>query len=162
MSREVMQQALEALETYLTMDTVEESHLLEVDIAPKAINALRAALAEPEPRNQCGETCERAKLCAICTRGLEEPKQNTVTCVCGAVWDGEQMVHAPRKREWVGLTDEEVMVAAYQAGFDIHEDYDNEDDPEKLYWWSADGEASNDSLLKLRDFIEAKLKEKNQ
>jgi hypothetical protein len=84
-----------------------------------------------------------------------------LTCVCGAVWDGEQMVHAPRKREWVGLTDEEVMVAAYQAGFDIHEDYDNEDDPEKLYWWSADGEASNDSLLKLRDFIEAKLKEKN-
>jgi hypothetical protein len=107
MSREVMKQALEALETYLTMDTVEESHLLEVDIAPKAINALRAALAEPEPRNQCGETCERAKLCAICTRGLEEPKQNTVTCVCGAVWDGEQMVHAPRKREWVGLTDKE-------------------------------------------------------
>jgi hypothetical protein len=70
-------------------------------------------------------------------------------------WDEAQ------QREWVGLTDEEVMVAAYQAGFDIHEDYDNEDDPEKLYWWSADGEASNDSLLKLRDFIEAKLKEKN-
>jgi hypothetical protein len=30
-----------------------------------------------------------------------------LTCVCGAVWDGEQMVRAPRKREWVGLTDEE-------------------------------------------------------
>ena len=55
MSREAMKQALEL---YLTMDTVEESHLLEVDIAPKAITALRAALAEPEPRNQCGETCE--------------------------------------------------------------------------------------------------------
>jgi hypothetical protein len=27
-----------------------------------------------------------------------------LTCVCGAVWDGEQMVHAPPKREWVGLT----------------------------------------------------------
>jgi len=106
--RQAAEQSLEALELYLTMDTVEESHLLEVDIAPKAINALRAALAEREPRNQCGETCERAKLCAICTRGLEEPKQNTVTCVCGAVWDGEQMVHAPRKREWVGLTDEEM------------------------------------------------------
>jgi hypothetical protein len=23
------------------------------------------------------------------------------------VWDGEQMVHAPRKREWVGLTDDD-------------------------------------------------------
>jgi hypothetical protein len=30
-----------------------------------------------------------------------------LTCVCGAVWDGEQMVHAPRKREWVGLTDDD-------------------------------------------------------
>ncbi len=146
--RQAAEQSLEALETYLTMDTVEESHLLEVDIAPKAINALRAALAEPEPRNQCGETCERAKLCAICTRGLEEPEHKPVawydslsgwtdfgpyrphrkpsspsaewiplyasppkkelTCVCGAVWEGEQMVHAPRKREWVGLTDEEM------------------------------------------------------
>jgi hypothetical protein len=34
-----------------------------------------------------------------------------LTCVCGAVWDGEQMVHAPRKREWVGLTDEEIWEA---------------------------------------------------
>jgi len=31
-----------------------------------------------------------------------------LTCVCGAVWDGEQMVHAPRKREWVGLTEIEI------------------------------------------------------
>ena len=29
-------------------------------------------LAEPEPRNQCGETCERAKLCAVCAGGLAE------------------------------------------------------------------------------------------
>lgn len=70
--RQAAEQSLEALELYLTMDTVEESHLLEVDIAPKAITALRAALAEPEPRNQCGETCERAKLCAICAKGLED------------------------------------------------------------------------------------------
>lgn len=64
-------------------------------------------------------------------------------------------------REWVGLTDEEVMVAAWKAGFDIHEDYDNDDDPEAMHWWSADGEVCDDSLLKLRDLIEAKLKEKN-
>ena len=65
------------------------------------------------------------------------------------------------QRTWVGLTDEEVMVAAYQAGFDIHEDYENEDDPEAMHWWTPDGEACDDSLLKLRDLIEAKLKEKN-
>ncbi len=36
------------------------------------IEALRAALAQEqaEPRNQCGETCERAKLCAVCAKEL--------------------------------------------------------------------------------------------
>ena len=44
------------------------------------------------------------------------PPKRDLTCVCGAVWDGEQMVHAPRKREWVGLTDEEVneLVARFK------------------------------------------------
>lgn len=35
------------------------------------------------------------------------PQKRELTCVCGAVWEGETMVHPPRKREWVGLTDEE-------------------------------------------------------
>jgi hypothetical protein len=68
---------------------------------------------------------------------------------------------APPQREWQGLTDEEMMVAAFQAGFDVHEDYDNEDDPDALHWWSEDGEPCDDTLHKLRDIIEAKLKEKN-
>ena len=37
------------------------------------------------------------------------PPKRDLTCVCGAVWEGEQMVHAPRKREWVGLTDEQII-----------------------------------------------------
>ena len=96
-----------------------------------------------------------------------EPLANhELQCVCGAVWLGDELVHLPDKRPpaqrtWAGLTDEEVMVAAYQAGFDIHEDYENEDDPEAMHWWTPDGEACDDSLLKLRDLIEAKLKEKN-
>ena len=36
------------------------------------------------------------------------PPKRELVCVCGAVWEGEEMVHAPRKRKWVGLTDEEV------------------------------------------------------
>lgn len=28
--------------------------------------------------NQCGETCERAKLCAACARELAEPEQEPV------------------------------------------------------------------------------------
>jgi len=31
-----------------------------------------------------------------------------LVCVCGVVWEGGMMVHPPRKREWVGLTDEEM------------------------------------------------------
>jgi hypothetical protein len=35
------------------------------------------------------------------------PPKRELTCVCGAVWEGETMVHSPREREWVGLTDGE-------------------------------------------------------
>jgi hypothetical protein len=45
-----------------------------------------------------------------------------LTCVCGAVWDGEQMVHAPRKREWVGLTKED-MPDGDNPMFDTNEFY---------------------------------------
>ena len=70
--------------------------------------------------------------------------------------------HDPtNKREWVGLTDVEMLVAAFQAGFDVHEDFDNEDDPDTLHWWSEDGEPCDDTLHKLRNIIEAKLKDKN-
>lgn len=66
------------------------------------------------------------------------------------------------QRQWVGLTDEEIMLVAYQAGFEIHEDYDTPDaDPNELHWWSPDYEQCDDALFKLRDLIEAKLKEKN-
>ena len=35
------------------------------------------------------------------------PPRRDLQCVCGAVWDGDEMVHAPYRREWVSLTDEE-------------------------------------------------------
>jgi len=65
--REAVQQALEAL----LAAWQHNPHWQTND----AITALRDALAQPEPRNQCGETCERAKLCAVCARGLEETAQ---------------------------------------------------------------------------------------
>jgi hypothetical protein len=61
--REAAQQALEALDSE------------HPDIQLRAAVALRKALAQPEPRNQCGETCERAKLCAVCARGLDGAAQ---------------------------------------------------------------------------------------
>jgi hypothetical protein len=50
MTQEALKLALEALEMYLNMDTMDESYLLEIDFAPKAITALKEALAqEQEP-----------------------------------------------------------------------------------------------------------------
>jgi len=51
------------------------------------------------------------------------PPKRDLTCVCGAVWDGEQMVHAPPKREWVGLTEDEKQFfkAMGFSGIDIVE-----------------------------------------
>ena len=51
------------------------------------------------------------------------PPKRDLTCVCGAVWDGEQMVHAPPKREWVGLTEDEKQFfkAMGFSGIDIIE-----------------------------------------
>ena len=68
------------------------------------------------------------------------PPKRDLTCVCGAVWDGEQMVHAPRKREWVGLTDEEIDTA----------------------WRSVDYTVPyNQFRIDVARAIEAKLQEKN-
>jgi hypothetical protein len=35
--------------------------------AKATITAIRKYLEQPAPRNQCGETCERARLCAACS-----------------------------------------------------------------------------------------------
>ena len=67
--------ALEALEMYLNMDTMDESYLLEIDFAPKAITALREALAE-QPAQGC-EFCSHplyaGTKCKNC--GREQPAQ---------------------------------------------------------------------------------------
>ena len=69
------------------------------------------------------------------------PPKRDLTCVCGAVWDGEQMVHAPRKREWVGLTDEEIS--------EIEDEY------------IVDYRIPAGSAWNFAKDLEAKLKEKN-
>ncbi len=78
--RKAAQQALEALEKIADWhgaygpfpERNEEWRAMAVVTARESVTALRKLLAQPEPRNQCGETCERAKLCAVCARGLEE------------------------------------------------------------------------------------------
>ena len=103
--REAAQQALDALEYYRSGEDYPSP-------AVEAITALRAALEQPEPRNQCGETCERAKLCAICARGLEQPEQEPMQIkppnqegktLCAVRW----MAETPAG--WVGAWDREAL-----------------------------------------------------
>ncbi len=60
LTREEAQQVLDALEMYLTMETHDEAHILEVDIAPKAIELLRARLAKPDPEQTRSEKMREA------------------------------------------------------------------------------------------------------
>lgn len=73
--RQAAQQALEALENSYPMETTTPREHED------AITALRAALAQQEPRNQCGETCERAKLCAVCAKELAQQEQEPVAWI---------------------------------------------------------------------------------
>jgi len=70
----------------LALDALESDN---PDIMLRAGIAIREALAEPEKANQCGETCERAKLCAVCANGLAEPEQEPVAWMCS----DESMTH---------------------------------------------------------------------
>ena len=74
--REAAQQALEACADAVS-GWQSLAPLVVRRAAEESLDALKAALAEP-PTNQCGETCERAKLCATCARELTEPMQEPV------------------------------------------------------------------------------------
>ena len=85
-------------------------------VAEEAINDLRQAVAETEKQEPfcyhdgVNQVDEEFKDHSDVFPLYLAPPQHDLTCVCGAVWEGEQMVHAPRKRKWVGLTDEEVQM----------------------------------------------------
>lgn len=92
--REIMEQALEALEEINKLSIGENAICLPAEI-DGALDALRERLAQPE----------------------QEPVGHTLNCVCGAVWDVspdgvEEMVHAPNPPQRKPLTDEEIEVLA--------------------------------------------------
>lgn len=72
------------------------------------------ATPQPEPRNQCGETCERAKLCAACAKALAEPEQHDTDCHAqGICQRSGYSLSAPPKpeQEPVAWLDEEINCA---------------------------------------------------
>ena len=120
--RELMQQALEALEAnqpvnYCMNNNGEKFPMMQgdpfrFDRNTKAITTLRERLAQPEQE---------------------------LVCVCGAIWEGQELVSTPPPRHWQGLTDDEIKAIIGPWG----------ETPIKGY------------TRKLFDQIEAKLKEKN-
>ena len=185
--REVMQMALDVVQRYSKETPLGNQPHMIAQVAYECIEALRTALAKPswEPVAWGILNTRPTEKQPLMMVMLDEPEpshlvvplytappQHESTCAeCDKKQsDGwalycvdclREFYTAPPKKEWVGLTDVEMLVAAFQAGFDVHEDFDNEDDPDTLHWWSEDGEPCDDTLHKLRNIIEAKLKDKN-
>jgi hypothetical protein len=66
-------------------------------------------LAEPEKANQCGETCERAKLCAVCANGLAQPKQKPVYQI--------SLTNGPAKAAWIDVDEATYYSAKMDATY---------------------------------------------
>jgi hypothetical protein len=110
MSREAMKMALEALES----DPISHAGLVS---KKQAITALRQALETEQEPVAWANSSDLQNFDMRVRTGPDlnhtvplytAPPKRELTCVCGAVWEGETMVHPPREREWVGLTDREI------------------------------------------------------
>jgi hypothetical protein len=125
MSIEAMKQALEALEAiYRTGDT----QAFDLCYAPNVIPALRQALAEAEMQEPVA--------------WIVDGEIKVRLDMAGKLYFSETNVYtSPQKREWVGLTDEDIDLYAFDIGVT-----DN-----KAPAW----------LVTYARGIEAKLKEKN-
>jgi hypothetical protein len=94
LTREEAQQVLDALEA-------EHSAIYGTSQTVKAIELLRARLAQPEPEL----VADKYLMEVECTK-------------CGAKQDGVLTVTAPPQRNWQGLTEEELNVALWESGTD--------------------------------------------
>jgi len=75
-----------------------------------------------------------------------------LNCVCGAVWEGNEMVHAPRKREWIGPTDKDIHECFMLTEFDHHVDFNR--DPEQ--WCLAFAKELSNTLKQKNGYAEEK------
>jgi hypothetical protein len=60
---------------------------------------------------------------------MTQPKQELV-CVCGAVWEGQELMEAPPQRTWIGLTEEEQLnvfaelIAKPRCEYEVYKAYE--------------------------------------
>jgi len=158
---------------YLKLDTMDEAHILEVEIAPKAITALRAAIEQAEqPKYDpielhvlhshiagvlydfMGWLTSREKRLTLSMTDEASPAVEAITKFAkmrglslddARVQDWQDNTTSPQ-RTWVGLTDEEIL-----------------SDDTMRYYYGMNGGAGPVSQKgkKIVAAIEAKLKEKN-
>lgn len=133
----------------MALEALQESKPIDIDDptafyrSAHAIEALRAALAQPEQEPVAWCIVENGRV-----HGLVKSKP--------AVMNAEKwqpLYTAPPQREWQGLTDEEIKSVQRDAGvtYFVPADYDRH-----LFTHITD-----EKLMKIARAIEAKLKEKN-
>jgi hypothetical protein len=146
-----MQLALEALEDANDVARMEFS---DEDYYSEAINALRQALEEKQktavsPGKGTGFNYARSLGITVLRQpqeqvGRREPEPTAWQCQCGKAYTVTCISSKPSKREWVGLTDEEIQDLSYLS---------QKIDEGNAAWFDRWGFARA---------IEAKLKEKNK
>lgn len=111
--RELLQQALDALESWqkTCLDCGRSSE--ELGRATKSLQAIRTALAQPEPE-PVAKVFLTEKLSLPCLRWLDLTRQFDFK-------GGELLYTAPPKKEWVGLTDDQRIEIAW--GTDTNLEY---------------------------------------
>jgi len=96
-------------------------------------------MAEQEPvakfhvehrTNACSEVCDaKGKVYATCDLHIDAGQraericnllnttqsQQELVCVCGAVWEGQELIYTTPQRTWVGLTDEDFQPMVQKA-----------------------------------------------
>jgi hypothetical protein len=149
MDREAIEEAIEVLEdasAEMLMETGDKNYYIE------AIAVLRQALETEQEPVAWANSFDlqnfdmKVRTCPDLHHTVPlytAPPKRELTCVCGAVWEGETMVHSPREREWVGLREDEI--------FSILENL------QTIY----NRLPTEDSRIIFAQAIEAKLKEKN-
>ena len=105
MSREAMQMALEALEDANDVARMEFS---DEDYYSEAINALRQAL-KAKQKTAVSPDGGTGFIGGV----WHEPGPTAWQCQCGKAYTVTCISSKPAKREWVGLTDEEIQDLSY-------------------------------------------------
>ena len=126
--KELLQEALYAL-TYVG----------DKEIYSDTVDALRARLSQPEPAECDGGQCGIGGYCTQCPKTQPEQEPVGINEVILDSIRGSSEVVAPPQREWVGLTDDEIIRLRHLYDPTAH--------------WSLDMFARA---------IEAKLKDKNK